>query len=180
MSTLRGFFDAGQYSELHGEFISSEHTQLRALAASFGLKLDNVNKYPPRTRPQANRLRFDGQFWSQAALDREWHGWARELTFEGPAPEAIARDFLRSFDTMFPGLSAAYEGKAYYAWSSGDPHVGGAYSYLRVGQYTGFNGIQGRPHGNLHFGGEHTSNNFRGYMEGARSGYRCAREIALT
>ncbi len=433
VSTLRGFFDGGQYSELHGEFISSEHTQLRALAASFGLKLDNVNKYPPRTRPLDNRLRFGGHFWPQAALDRDWHEWARELflnaatkqapwptlhshftargrkwdhqsvaewiaqhvpgglksdfgllctaialdeyggsieeqsalnlvyllglydssasglqpkafpqlsgtdekwhvhggnyqlvrglhhrvprgsvhlgerlvalrrhsngtftasfahgravrevradhvvlalpftklreveltgvglpalqrraireeqlgpnskialqfsrrawnaehwtgnlytdglvqggwettigqpgpdgilialpggavgadlgrryrlkTFEGPAPEAMARDFVRSFDTMFPGVSAAYRGKGYYAWSSGDPHIGGAYSYLKAGQYTGFNGVQGRRHGNLHFAGEHTSLDFQGYMEGAlRSGYRCAGEIA--
>jgi hypothetical protein len=42
----------------------------------------------------------------------------------------------------------------------------------------GFNGIQGRRHGNLHFAGEHTSVNFQGFMEGAlRSGYRCAAEV---
>jgi monoamine oxidase len=52
-------------------------------------------------------------------------------------------------------------------------------SYLKTGQYTAFNGIQGRRSGNLHFAGEHTSVNFQGYMEGAlRSGYRCAVEIA--
>jgi monoamine oxidase len=431
--TLRGFFQAGQYAEQHGEFISSEHTELRGLAARFGLVLDNVNRYPPHTRPLDYRLRFGGRFWSQAALDREWHGWARKLfldaanykaqwptlynhstvwgrrwdhmpasawirryipggldsdfgrlcvailldeyggpveeesalnlvyllgfydsspsglqpkkypqlsgtdekwhirggndqvifglsdrlppgsvrlgerlvalrrrgngrftctfssglatrdvsadhvvlalpftrlrevelsgielpprqlraireeplgsdskiqlqfsrrvwnadhwtgnlytdgivqggwettidqpgrhgilialpggaeganigrrygltAYEGPAPAAMVRDFLRGFEVNFPGVSAAYCGKAYYAWSSGDPHTGGAYSYLKVGQYTGFNGIQGRRLGNLHFAGEHTSVNFQGYMEGAlRSGYRCAREIA--
>ena len=52
-------------------------------------------------------------------------------------------------------------------------------TYFKVGQYTAFNGIQGRRHGNLRFAGEHTSVNFQGFMEGAlRSGYRCAREIA--
>ncbi|HUD38953.1 MAG TPA: NAD(P)/FAD-dependent oxidoreductase [Streptosporangiaceae bacterium] len=430
--TLRGFYAAGQYSELHGEFISTEHTQMRALAASFGLTLDNVNIYPAHTRALDYRLRFGGRFWSQAALDRDWHDWARELfldaavhkapwptlhdhyttwghhwdhmsatewiernipggidsdfgrlcvaivldeyggtmdsesalnliyllglydssasglqpkgypqlsgtdekwhirhgndqvvsglhgrlpggsvhldhrlvalrehgdgtftatfatgratrpvradhvvlalpftklreveltgidlpalqlraireeelgpnskiglqfsrrvwnadhwtgnlytdgivqggwettidqpgphgilialpggadgadigrkyrlsSYEGPAPAAMAADYLRDFEVNFPGVSAAYNGKAYYAWSSGDPHVGGAYSYLKVGQYTGFNGVQGRRHGNLHFAGEHTSLNFQGYMEGAlRSGYRCASEI---
>ena len=44
-----GFFAAGQYAEEHGEFISSEHTPMRRLAASFGLTLDNVNAYPPHT-----------------------------------------------------------------------------------------------------------------------------------
>ena len=91
----------------------------------------------------------------------------------------MAADFLDCFETDFPGARAAFNGKAFYAWSLGDPHIGGAYSYLKVGQYTAFNGIQGRQHGNLHFGGEHTSVNFQGYMEGAlRSGYRCAAEVA--
>ncbi len=433
VQTLRGFFDGGQYTEQHGEFISSEHTQMRALAAGFGLKLDNVISYPPETRPLDSRMRFGGRFWSQEELDRAWHEWARALFLEaanvkapwptqhdhytrwgrrwdqlsvaewvernipgglrsdfgrlcvavaldeyggpveeqsalnliyllgsyasapsglqpksapelsgsdekwhirhgndqiirglhdrlprgsvhlgerlvalrglsngtyactfasgprtrevradhvvlalpftrlreveltgiglpglqrrairqeplstnakiqlqfsrrvwnadhwtgnlytdeiaqggwettidqpgpdgilvalpggevganlgrryglsashGPAPAAMARDFLQCFETSFPGVSAAYSGKAYYAWSAGDPHIGGAYSYLKVGQYTGFNGIQGRRHGNLHVAGEHTSADFQGYMEGAlRTGYRCAGEIA--
>jgi monoamine oxidase len=430
--TLRGFFADGQYAEQHGEFISSEHTAMRDLAARLGLILDNVNRYPPHTRPLDYRLRFDGRFWPQAALDREWHQWARALfldairkapwptlfdhhtswgsrwdhtsatdwidthipggmksdfgqlcvailldeyggpvheqsalnliyllgyydsapsglqpkkypqlsgtdekwhirggndqmisglarelpqdtvrlgerlvavrrhgagtftctfacgagtrnvradhvvfalpftklrevelagielppaqirairteplgsnskiqlqfsrrvwnadhwngdmytdgivqggwettidqpgspgimialpggaegadigrrygltTYEGPAPAEMARDFVAGFEISFPGATAAYNGRAYYAWSSGDPHIGGAYSYLKVGQYTGFNGIQGQRHGNLHFAGEHTSVNFQGFMEGAlRTGYRCAREIA--
>jgi monoamine oxidase len=67
-----------------------------------------------------------------------------------------------------------------HQWSPGDTHVGGAYSYLAVGQSTAFNGIQGRREGNLHFAGEHTSLDFQGYMEGAlRSGYRAAGEVAL-
>ncbi len=433
VATLHGYFEAGQYTEQHGEFISSEHTAVRALAASFGLTLDDVLRYPDGTHPLANRLRFGGRFWSQAALNREWHEWARALfldaasnkapwptlynhhtawgrhwdrmpatewiernirgglgsdfgrlcvsvlldeyggavdhqsalnliyllglydssasglqpkshpelsgtdekwhirggndqlisglhhrlpggsvhldhrlvavhrrgngtfdctfavdrsirtvradhvvlalpftrlreveltgielperqlrairyeqlganskiqlqfsrrvwnaehwtgnlytdeivqggwettidqpgshgimialpggavgedigrkyrltSFEGPAPQAMVRDYLRCFEVNFPGISAAYSGKAYYSWSSGDPHVGGAYSYLKAGQYTGFNGIQGRRNGNLHFAGEHTSLDFQGYMEGAlRTGYRCAAEIA--
>ena len=98
--------------------------------------------------------------------------------YYGPAPAAMAADFLDCYDINFPGARAAFNGKAFYTWSSGDPHIGGAYSYLKVGQYTAFNGIQGRRHGNLHFAGEHTSVNFQGYMEGAlRSGYRCAAEI---
>ena len=54
--TLRGFFDGGQYTEEHGEFISSEHTAMRRLAARLGLILDNVNAYPPHTR--ADDYRF--------------------------------------------------------------------------------------------------------------------------
>ena len=433
IDTLRGFFEGGQYTEQHGEFISSEHTEMRQLAARFGLTLEDVNVYPPHTRALDYRFRFDGRFWPQAALDREWHewgfrlfyeaafikapwptlynkstSWARRwdhmpasewieqyvpggidsdfgrlcvavlldeyggrvaeqsalnliyllgtydsvpsgkqprgrpqlsgtdekwhiragndqliweivgrlpgrevhlgerleavrshghggytctfacgagshdvradhvvlalpftklrevklhgielppkqreaiateplgtnakiqlqfssrvwnadgwtgdvytdgivqggweatigqpgkdgilialpggatgadigrryglISYEGPAPAAMASAFLDCFDTNFPGAKKAYNGKAYYAWSAGDPHIGGAYSYLKTGQYTRFNGIQGRRHENLHFAGEHTSVNFQGYMEGAlRSGYRCAAEIA--
>jgi monoamine oxidase len=99
-------------------------------------------------------------------------------SYEGPAPQAMASDFLAGFEENFPGTRHAYNGKAYYAWSAGDPHIGGAYSYFKTGQYTSFNGIQGRRHGNLHFAGEHTSVNFQGFMEGAlRSGYRCAAEV---
>jgi monoamine oxidase len=48
-----------------------------------------------------------------------------------------------------------------------------------LGDHTGFNGIQGRREGTLHFAGEHTSVNFQGYIEGGlRSGQRCADEIA--
>ena len=61
------------------------------------------------------------------------------------------------------------------------PHILGAYSYLAVGQYTAFNGIQGHQERRLHFAGEQTSLNFQGYVEGAlRSGYRCADETAKT
>jgi monoamine oxidase len=430
--TLRNFFDAGQYAEEHAEFISSEHTATRRLAARLGLVLDNVLAYPPHTHPNDYRFRFGGRFWPQAALNRDWHewgwrlfydaafrkapwptlynkhtGWARRWdhmsapewidahvpggtdgdfgrlclsilldeyggpngaesalnlvyllgtydsapsgrqpksspqlsgtdekwhirggndqlisgllgrlpagtvhlgerlialrsrghgrytctfasgaatrdvtadhvvlalpftklrevdlhgidlpprqvlairteplgasakiqmqfssrvwnadhwtgnlytggivqggwettvdqpgrpgilialpggvvganlgpryglsTYQGPAPARMARDFLDDFERFFPGARQAYNGKTYYAWSAGDPHTGGAYSYLKTGQYTAFNGIQGRLHGNLHFAGEHTSVNFQGYVEGAlRTGYRCAKEI---
>lgn len=73
------------------------------------------------------------------------------------------------------GARDAYNGRAYYSWSAGDPHTGGAYSYLKTGQHTAFNGIQGRRSGNPHFAGEHTLVNFQGCMEGAlRSGDRRA------
>jgi monoamine oxidase len=96
----------------------------------------------------------------------------------GQPPAAMVQDYLQEFDQLFPGVIASYDGRAYYVWSPGEPHALGAYSYLKVGQYTGFNGIQGQQEGSLHFAGEHTSVNFQGYVEGAlRSGYRCANEV---
>ena len=80
--TLRGFFAEGQYAEEHGEFISSEHTEMRRLASSFGLTLDDVNAYPPHTRAGDYRFRFGGRFWPQAALDRDWHDWGFRLFYD--------------------------------------------------------------------------------------------------
>ena len=77
--TLRNFFAAGQYAEQHGEFISSEHTATRRLAAHLGLVLDNVLIYPPHTHAQDYRFRFAGRFWPQATLNREWHEWGFRL-----------------------------------------------------------------------------------------------------
>ena len=65
--------------------------------------------------------------------------------YRGRPPERMVADYLASFEQLFPGSRLAFNGKAFFVWSSGDPHILGAYSYLAVGQYTAFNGIQGRP-----------------------------------
>jgi monoamine oxidase len=108
--------------------------------------------------------------------------WGRRFgltAYRGAPPPTMVQSFLDGWEALFPGVTAAYNGQAYYVWSPGDPHILGAYSYLKPGQYTGFNGIQSQRQGNLHFAGEQTSINFQGYIEGAlRSGYRCAAEVA--
>ena len=54
----------------------------------------------------------------------------------------------------------------------------GSYSYWKVGQYTSFAGIEGRPEGSCHFAGEHTSIDFQGYLNGAvETGQRAAAEV---
>jgi len=108
--------------------------------------------------------------------------WGRRYgltAYSGKPPQNMTDAYLRGFDVLFPHVSPAFNGRSYFVWSPGDPHILGAYSYLAVGQYTAFNGIQGRREGNLHFAGEQTSLNYQGYIEGAlRSGYRCAAEVA--
>jgi monoamine oxidase len=113
------------------------------------------------------------------AVGRGWGARYGLRSHRGRPPERMVADHLAGFEQLFPGSRSLYNGNAFFVWSSGDPHILGAYSYLAVGQYTSFNGIQGRPEGRLHFAGEQTSLNFQGYIEGAlRSGYRCAGEIA--
>jgi monoamine oxidase len=100
---------------------------------------------------------------------------------QGPAPAAMVRDSLAQLEPIFPGVTAAWSGGprlAYFRDGNLDPHLRGAYSYYRIGQYTGFSGIEAQRAGNLHFAGEHTSTQFQGYMEGAlQSGERAAGEI---
>jgi len=107
--------------------------------------------------------------------------WGRRYgltSHSGRPPEQMVGAYLRGFGALFPHVAPAFNGRSYFVWSPGDPHILGAYSYLAVGQYTAFNGIQGRREGNLHFAGEQTSLNYQGYLEGAlRSGYRCAAEV---
>jgi monoamine oxidase len=53
-----------------------------------------------------------------------------------------------------------------------------SYSYWKVGQYTGFSGIEREPEGNCFFCGEHTSIDFQGYLNGAvETGERAAGEV---
>ncbi len=95
----------------------------------------------------------------------------------GPAPDAIVRTRLALMDRIAPGTrAAARAGAVVHAWAK-DPYARGSYSAARPGQ-ADFPAIAARPQGPFHFAGEHTSDNWSGYMEGAvQSGQRAAREV---
>ena len=85
---------------------------------------------------------------------------------------------LAQMEPVLPGSTKAYTGNSWYDFGLLDPLCGGGYSYWRVGQYTGFSGYEGVAEGRIHFAGEHTSQDFIGFMEGAvRTGERCAAEV---
>jgi monoamine oxidase len=95
-----------------------------------------------------------------------------------PQVAAYARQFLAKAETVFPGISRQWNGKATLSTPFRDPLLNCSYSYWRVGQYTSFSGYEGVPQGNIHFAGEHCSQDFQGYMEGGASeGIRAANEI---
>ena len=99
-------------------------------------------------------------------------------TDQAAAPAAMVNDTLAVLEPIFPGVTANYNGLAYCNDGNIDPHLLGAYSQYRIGQYTGFSGIEPVQEGNIHFAGEQTSLNFQGFMEGAvTSGERVAGEI---
>jgi monoamine oxidase len=99
-------------------------------------------------------------------------------TDAGVPPARMVSDLLGQLEPVLPGVTAAYSGRAWYDFGLLDPYLQGGYSYWRVGQYTGFSGYEGVAEARIHFAGEHTTQDFQGFMEGAvRSGERCAAEV---
>ena len=85
---------------------------------------------------------------------------------------------LRRAGPVFPGLSAVWNGKATQSLPHKSPLIGASYSYWRVGQYTAFAGYEGVTLGGVLFCGEHTSQDFQGFMEGGASeGQRAAVDL---
>lgn len=85
---------------------------------------------------------------------------------------------LGGLEGVFPGVTALWNGKATCSLPHLSPYFGLSYAYYRVGQYTAFGGIEGADQGNVFFAGEHTSQDFQGFMEGAaREGMQAAKRI---
>ena len=74
---------------------------------------------------------------------------------------------LAQLAPVYPGL--AWNGKATQSLPHLASNFGASYSYWKVGQYTQFSGYEGAPQGGVYFCGEHTSQDFQGYMEGGAS-----------
>ncbi|MCE9573745.1 MAG: FAD-dependent oxidoreductase [Deltaproteobacteria bacterium] len=96
---------------------------------------------------------------------------------EGTAEERAA-EILPWVDTLYPGAQAAYTaGSALRMHWPTQPFVLGSYACYKPGQ-TSFSGNEGARVGNLHFCGEHTSQDYQGYMEGScETGAMAAGEI---
>ena len=95
-----------------------------------------------------------------------------------PAVVADAQTFLAKVETVFPGLSAQWNGRATQTLPHLSRFFRNSYSFYRPGQYTTFAGYEGWRQGGIYFAGEHTSINYQGYMEGgAETGALAAGKI---
>ncbi len=93
-------------------------------------------------------------------------------------PEAQAATFLAQIEPVLPGATQRWNGRVTRDWWPGDPWTKGSYSYWKAGQYTKFSGAESEASGTCHFAGEHTSQDFQGYLNGGvESGERAAAEI---
>jgi monoamine oxidase len=97
---------------------------------------------------------------------------------QGAGIATLATQLLAELDQIYPGLTQLYNGKATLSIPHLAPNFKLAYSYWSVGQYQLFAGYERVPQGNVFFGGEHTSVNYQGYMEGgAAEGVRAATQL---
>ena len=102
-------------------------------------------------------------------------------SFGSGTPQERALQFFRELRPQFPGIDIGshWDGtSATVDYWEGYPWTKGSYSYWKVGQYTKFSGMEKERQGNCHFAGEHTSQDFQGYLNGAvETGARAAGEI---
>jgi monoamine oxidase len=99
-------------------------------------------------------------------------------TATNPNVAKFAQQFLQQIEPIFPGITKRWNGKAMLSTPATDPNFLCSYSYWKVGQYTAFSGYEKARQGNIHFAGEHCSQDFQGFMEGGASeGVRAANEV---
>jgi monoamine oxidase len=113
-------------------------------------------------------------------LISDFTGGKRGLSLGIGTPEDQAQRLLPQLETVFPGITAQRQGNAIRAFWPGQPYSRGSYACYLVGQWTQFyvKGVEGQRVNNLFFAGEHTSQNFQGYMEGGcETGTKAAVEI---
>lgn len=82
-------------------------------------------------------------------------------------PDGFAEVHAKSLDQVFPGVLDSYNKNNYAAMWSNNPYVHASYTCYKVGQWTSLAGLEIQPVGNLFFAGEHCSDKFQGYMNGA-------------
>jgi monoamine oxidase len=111
-------------------------------------------------------------------IARGFHAGAPYLTAEHADVRKYARRFLRQVEPTFPGIGKLWNGKATLSTPFRDPNLLLSYSFVKPGQTHTLVGYERVKQRNIHFAGEHTSVDFRGFMEGgAAEGVRAAHEL---
>jgi monoamine oxidase len=147
-----------------------------------------------KTRHWSAKLGSNGETYADTGYQNTWEvsrgqagtegilvdytGGKIGASFGSETPQQRALKFLNQIEPVLPGLKNQWNGKVTVDFWTGYPWTKGSYSYWKVGQYTKFSGIESRREGNAHFCGEHTSQDFQGYLNGGvESGERVAGEI---
>jgi monoamine oxidase len=112
--------------------------------------------------------------WESARYGTGANGWLTDLRggTQGLAlgegsTESHVKSLLDDLEGLFPGISAAQQGKGVRSVWAAEPYALGSYSCYLPGQWTAIGGAEGERVGNLWFAGEHCSRGSQGYMNGA-------------
>lgn len=89
-------------------------------------------------------------------------------------PESQAPRFINQLEQMWPGCRNAYNGNVKRMHWPEYPFTKGSYACYKVGQYTTIRGAEIKNIRNLYFAGEHCSDDFQGFMNGAAATGRIA------
>jgi monoamine oxidase len=156
----------GTNSKLHLQFTSRHWESLDCNGETFSDRGYQNTWDVTRAQPGASGILVD------------YTGGLVGASFGSGSPQQRAQQFLAQIEPVLPGLTAKWNGRATVDFWLGNRWTRGSYSYWKVGQYTRFAGVEGRPEGNCFFCGEHTSIDFQGYLNGAvETGERAAGEV---
>jgi len=170
------------------------------------LKITAIKELPMGTNSKLH-VQFDDRFWYEAknngntyadtgyqntwevtraqsgkkGIPVDYTGGTIGASFGSGTPQERALQFFSQLAPQFPGVDIAshWDGtSATVDFWTAYPWTKGSYSYWKVGQYTKFSGMEKERQGNCHFAGEHTSQDFQGYLNGGvETGERAAGEI---
>ncbi len=94
------------------------------------------------------------------------------------SPKSQVERLLPGYDAVFPGAAEAFNGRVFRMHWPSHAYTKGSYACYKPGQWTTVSGHEATPVGNLLFAGEHCSEDFQGFMNGAaESGRLAATEV---
>jgi len=104
--------------------------------------------------------------------------FAAPKVIHGVCPEPLRSKTVGWIDDAVPGTEAAFNGRSWVDWWTGDPWTLGSYAAFGPGQLTKYWHGVGKSQGRVHFAGEHTSTYSQGFLNGGvESGDRAAIEV---
>jgi monoamine oxidase len=108
----------------------------------------------------------------------DYTGGTPARAFSSGTPLEHATRFLAQIEPVLPGITAAWAKTQHTQTWTDQPWAKGSYSFYKPGQYTRFGGSEEEAEGGVHFAGEHTTQDFQGYLNGAVfTGERAASEV---
>ena len=118
-------------------------------------------------------------FFSGGSVTEEMSSTRAFANASNPRARSDAQTALQRAEIVYPGLSAQWNGKLTQSLPHLNPLMRASFAYYRMGQYTAFGGYEGVRQNGVLFCGDHTSQDFQGFMEGAASeGRRAGKELA--